>query len=152
MRSSKGLELVNLMSLAEGAALDCVAVSVSVVAVWVSGREQPASASGGPKMKPRASRPSAASRSMNAGCEWSNKPHVWQPFDADHTKDMLTSSVDMNSTGNLGAKTLGITMYNEVLVDSKDLMSHMPKSIGAFVFFDDDEYNHNKPSTMGGTM
>ena len=85
--------------------------------------------------------------SMNAGCKWSNKPHVWQPFDADHTKDMLTSSVDMNSTGNLGAKTLGITMYNEVLVDSKDLMSHMPKSIGAFVFFDDDEYNHNKPYT-----
>ena len=85
--------------------------------------------------------------SMNAGCKWSNRPHVWQPYDANHTKEMLTSSVDMNSTGNLGAKTLGITMYNEVLVDSKDLMSHMPKSIGAFVFFDDDEYNHNKPYT-----
>ena len=84
---------------------------------------------------------------MNAGCKWSDKPNVWQPFDADHTKEMLTDSLDMNSTGNLGAKTLGITMYNEVLVDSKDIMSHMPKSIGAFVFFDDDEYNRQKPYT-----
>jgi chemotaxis protein histidine kinase CheA len=85
--------------------------------------------------------------SMNAGCKWSDKPHVWQPFDADHTKEMLTNSMDMNSTGNLGAKTLGITMYNEVLVDSGDMMSHMPKSIGAFVFFEDNEFNHQRPYT-----
>merc|ERR1711865_619114 len=66
---------------------------------------------------------------MNAGCKWSSRPNVWQPFDANHTKEMLTDSLDMNSTGNLGAKTLGITMYNEVLVDSKDIVSHMPSRL-----------------------
>ena len=85
--------------------------------------------------------------SMNAGCKWSTKPHVWQPFDKDHTKDMLTYSMDPESVGNKGAEKLNTVLYNEVLIDSKNLMKRLPRSIAAFVFFDDDEYDHTKPYT-----
>ena len=80
--------------------------------------------------------------SMNSGC--GDKKHLdgtseHTPFPPNRTEDMLNVSMAPDSAQHAAGVSLGVPVYNEVVVNSTWFIDHLPGSIEAIVYFEDSQ-------------
>jgi len=88
--------------------------------------------------------------SMNSGC--GRKSGLTgttekNPFPPERLEDMLKISMQPDSAQHQAGKSLGVPVYNEVVVNSTWFIDHLPGSIAAIVYFDDAD---SMPKTNAG--